>query len=1399
MEVAASLVALIQAAHKLHEYGNDVIHAREEQKTILASLQGIVDVLHSIKAREALARQNPNDLWYRGLLALNTSATPTTAGKTLVPDPARKGDGALVRLRKAFDFLEQELKPKHGYAGFRQRWAWTHDKKKIKDLVTQLDQLKGHVDSVLQQDHFHLSAAIHETGLDTNQRLQDVQQTTDTTKNGVESLKNAGVETISRLQNLQAQGADHVTRFDALATGTAAIQIATKDTHARIRRLEAAGALKEQREERSAIIEWLSPLQFLRRQSDIFNGKILTGENFLGSDEFKAWSEGRPWILYGYGMPGSGKTVLSSIVVDRMRKRLNPAGVPVLCMYLNYKERNQTLTNLIGSLLKQLIQFEDDDFRSPRVQKLFREAAREASPLFEDLYEALRAEIETFPRVVLVVDALDEQPILEFELLDRLRTLAPGILNIMITSRPKDESRPKLVMCSSCGKAPLKMYHYCNICDGGEFDLCQECLSKGIYCHDQSHQLMQPDEVTIDIEPTDEEILNYVQHELSKELKLGKVASRDTRFRPSTRGTTRLGRILQQKPELQSVIPQYIQASCNGMFMLANLYMTTIKAKTSAEEVEHALENLPQGYDDSYKATMERIEHATLTNPNDTTSRLAKRTFMWVACSYRALSLAELQEVLEIDLDKPDLRMSYPYDKQTLLDVTAGLLYIDSDEKHVRLCHATAQEYFDKSRETWFPDSASLIARSCLQYLSRRELSVPCEGLPEEEEFEKRKTQHPFLQYACSYWGNHASNANHEGEIHRAVTAYLEDPGKVAAFIQAAWYLTSEGLENWDIRKGANGLHVAAWFGLTEALRSLLERSLDINAQDPAGGQTPLILACRRGHASTASLLLGQGATVNARNHEENTALFEAIIGNHAEVVAVLLGKPELNVNEEHLHSAERTPLMFAVREEYVGIVSQLLDDPRTDVNKKELDGCTALTIAAKAGSNYSLGYLLEHATIDLNATDLTGNSALMHAAKWNYDDIVTKLLGAGVNPSIKDQDGGTALSRAIDQGNIAVVEIMLDHDSVDDSIRDNSGRTLLHGAATHGRRDIARLLIGKGIDKDAQDNNGRTPLHEASRAGRSEVVTLLLAAGANKAIKDHWSRTPWDAAWTNRQAEVMLLLENEAADDASVQALLTNYPNIPDLPIWSLPRFGDLPLVQNAIRTRPSSLFHLDPDTDDTALHSAVLANEPLILQALLSAGLSPDATNSQSRTPLHLAVLFNYIPCTQALLSSSPLPDLNLRDEFHQTPLLIAQINTFYDIAFALIEAGAHIDPEIIQVQPLFFLAVEFGRPRAVERLVQAGAMVGGKNAAGKTAWKIAREVSGVGEEEIGEVMRVLRGNKSVVVRRVGSGRGFEEDEDEDRKPQPWAFRKKDIFDEHEKEEELNTKENRRKAIPA
>ncbi|KAL8709815.1 MAG: hypothetical protein Q9225_007390 [Loekoesia sp. 1 TL-2023] len=398
MDVASAVVTFIHATRKLYEYAQDVIKAKEDQAVILNSIQAIQVLLNQLASREADARQNPTDPWYQGLLALRASATTTSNGKALVPVPNGKGHGALDRLADMFKSLEDELKPKHGLAGVKQRWLWSHNKQTVKDAVSELERLRAMVDSVLLQDHFTLS-------LDTNNRVQGLERTGATLNDHVLDLKATGVVTVSHLQELHNRGSENSGRLISLVDSNAdikssveGIKLTTDDTNDRIKRLEADSVKRAMREERRAIIDWLSPLQYRKRQSEIFDTAIPLGQRFLGSEEFRAWSVGRSWWLYGYGLPGSGKTVLSSIVVNQLQERFLAARVPVLCVYLNYKEPNQTLRCIIGSLLKQLVQFEDDDFKSAEVRRLFREAAREAPPLLSDLYKALRAEIMTFSR-----------------------------------------------------------------------------------------------------------------------------------------------------------------------------------------------------------------------------------------------------------------------------------------------------------------------------------------------------------------------------------------------------------------------------------------------------------------------------------------------------------------------------------------------------------------------------------------------------------------------------------------------------------------------------------------------------------------------------------------------------------------------------------------------------------------------------------------------------------------------------------------------------------------------------------------------------------------------------------------------------------------------------------------
>jgi peptidoglycan/xylan/chitin deacetylase (PgdA/CDA1 family) len=76
------------------------------------------------------------------------------------------------------------------------------------------------------------------------------------------------------------------------------------------------------------------------------------------------------------------------------------------------------------------------------------------------------------------------------------------------------------------------------------------------------------------------------------------------------------------------------------------------------------------------------------------------------------------------------------------------------------------------------------------------------------------------------------------------------------------------------------------------------------------------------------------------------------------------------------------------------------------------------------------------------------------------------------------------------------------------------SNGTPLHLAATFGHKEIAELLIDKGVDVNAVGGLlGWTPLHWAASEGRKEVAELLIAKGADVNAKDEDGKTPLDWA----------------------------------------------------------------------------------------------------------------------------------------------------------------------------------------------------------------------------------------------------------------------------------------------
>ena len=128
-----------------------------------------------------------------------------------------------------------------------------------------------------------------------------------------------------------------------------------KSTLSEVRHSKAA----QQSTQVEAVLDWLSPLIMYQRQQDTLSRRHgNTGSWLLGEPNFKKWvnSETSDRTLWCPGDPGTGKTVMTSIVVDHLIKTIVSDDVRVAYVYCDYKDQAmQTASNLIACLARQLI------------------------------------------------------------------------------------------------------------------------------------------------------------------------------------------------------------------------------------------------------------------------------------------------------------------------------------------------------------------------------------------------------------------------------------------------------------------------------------------------------------------------------------------------------------------------------------------------------------------------------------------------------------------------------------------------------------------------------------------------------------------------------------------------------------------------------------------------------------------------------------------------------------------------------------------------------------------------------------------------------------------------------------------------------------------------------------
>ncbi|KAL6354415.1 hypothetical protein LRP88_11746 [Fusarium phalaenopsidis] len=676
--------------------------------------------------------------------------------------------------------------------------------------------------------------------------------------------------------------------------------------------------LQQDNEQRLGTLDWLTRLDYDAQQQDFISRRQPgTGKWLLDSTEYQSWLTTVGHTLFCPGMPGAGKTILTSTVVEDLTTRYRgDKNTAIAYIYFNFRTQDdQKLTNLLGSILRQCIQHLD---RLPESVTALENECNKSSkrPSLDELSGTLQSVAAAYSRVFIVIDALDECQASDdrrAHLLSELFKLQARCgVNIFATSR----FIPDIV----------------------------DTFENG---------------TTLEIRASSEDIERYVtgriEHlqpfvrrnkQLQEEIKAGISAAVDGMFL--------LAQIFLDSLD-DKLTPKAIRSS------LKNL-RKQIQGPGEAGQA--------QALDYAYEQAMERIN-----SQKPGLRDIAFQVLAWITCAKRPLTQLELQHALAVELGTIKFDEENLPDIQGMVSACCGLVTIENESSIIRLVHYTTQEYFERTQGKWFPDADAEITTACLTYLSFDVFEAGV--LYRDKELIERLRSNPLYDYAAQHWGHHARKAPN---LAKEIIEFLESGPKVEAAGQALLcstrYQPGSSTGGGTDPDGVTGLHLAAYFDLDTIMKSLLESgSIDPNSAASFkwhGDMTSLSYAAQMGHEAIVKLLLEKDnvdpdSKNAAHRNWGRTPLSYAAENGHESIVELLIntGKVDIDAVDE-VGSFDLftwpgdglTPLCAAVENGHLGVVKLLLAkgaDPAYKHSYSETSGDTEtpLARATKSGRGH--------------------------------------------------------------------------------------------------------------------------------------------------------------------------------------------------------------------------------------------------------------------------------------------------------------------------------------------------------------------------------------------------------------------------------------------------------------
>ncbi|KAK6349035.1 hypothetical protein TWF730_009795 [Orbilia blumenaviensis] len=503
-------------------------------------------------------------------------------------------------------------------------------------------------------------------------------------------------------------------------------------------------------------------------------------------------------LLRVLGSPGSGKTVLSTTIIEDLQSQNlkiptapNHSAAFTAYFYCSKSDQGQETLVILCGLIKQILsQFEELPECVTECYKKSCAAGRPSLTAADGPETLLETIVQKLGSLYIVVDGIDEvaEPQQTVAALLKLTKTNPNVKTIL--------------------------------------------LSRDIF-EMNSNDISSYPVIKLDGLNTSEDVNRFIKDRLN-----------NMRMREAAKDLP---------PEIFTQISQ----KADGMFLWAKLMMDSLNSAMSVHDALDIVSSTPSQLDGFYDQVMMRLMTKSTSQPKMV--NIARRVIMLMCAASRPLSWSELECML--NTEKTGIKTAKIF-QSTILDACNPLIEYVPKTGVLRFVHLSVREFFLNASNvtdpdlrissTGFPflehDAHKKVADICLTYLLESDPDQPSRQRP-------TQTNMPLLEYASTYWGFHILRSEYDNILSEQMHKYLSKQSRRKTWISKQLFRESSGfplqklinmqkeLHKWDIgsSSGSDTVKNERLDWIQDVGRALVDiDSTETNAKDFASGKSQI-------------------------------------------------------------------------------------------------------------------------------------------------------------------------------------------------------------------------------------------------------------------------------------------------------------------------------------------------------------------------------------------------------------------------------------------------------------------------------------------------------------------------------------------------------------------------------